>query len=124
VLVINFDEHGGFYDHVVPPPCQDDTVAIPGGQTPPNFKNLGFRVPAIAVSPFAPKKIESAGPYEHCSVLKMIEWRWGLQPMTARDANAKNFADALDFSTRRDPITLPDFTPAKVEICSNTKHLP
>lgn len=57
------------------------------------------------------------------SVLKMIEWRWGLQPMTARDANAKNLADALDFSTTRDPVTLPAFTPAPAEICTNTKHL-
>jgi len=37
-------------------------------------------------------------------VLKMIEWRWGLQPMATRDANAKNFADALDFTTTRAAI--------------------
>lgn len=80
VMVINFDEHGGFFDHVVPPAVHDDTVVPDSG---PNLKNLGFRVPAIVVSPFAPKKIESAGPYEHCSVLKMIEWRWALEPMTA-----------------------------------------
>ena len=51
------------------------------------------------------------GPYEHCSVLRMIEWRWGLEPMTLRDQTAKNLAEALDFSTRRDPVTLPAFTP-------------
>lgn len=122
VLVINYDEHGGFYDTVVPPTCIDDTKAI--GPGAPTFTNLGFRVPAIAISPFAPKKIEKAGPYEHCSVLKMIEWRWGLQPMTARDANAKNFAEALDFTTRRDPIELPQFTTPQPEICVNPKHLP
>lgn len=122
VMVINYDEHGGFFDHVVPPTCIDDTKAI--GTGAPNFTNLGFRVPAIAISPFAQKKIEQAGPYEHCSVLKMIEWRWGLQPMTARDANARNFAEALDFSKRRDPIELPAFTPPQPETCSNGKHLP
>lgn len=122
VLVINYDEHGGFYDSVVPPTCIDDTKAT--GPGAPNFTNLGFRVPAMAISPFAPKKIEQAGPYEHCSVLKMIEWRWNLQPMTKRDANAKNFADALDFSTRRDPIELPAFTTPAAETCTNTKHLP
>jgi len=123
VMVVNFDEHGGFYDHVAPPATQDDTVL--GGTAPfPNLKNLGFRVPAVVVSPFAPQKIETAGPYEHCSVLKMIEWRWGLQPMTVRDANANNLADALDFSSRRDPVTLPAFTPATAEACTNTKHLP
>ena len=123
VMVVNFDEHGGFFDHVVPPAVEDDTV-LPGSGPFPNLKNLGFRVPAIAVSPFAQKKIETAGPYEHCSVLKMIEWRWGLQPMTVRDAKAKNFADALDFSKRRDPITLPAFVPNVAEVCANPNHLP
>lgn len=122
VMVVNFDEHGGFFDHVVPPAVQDDTV-LPGAGPFPNLKNLGFRVPAIAVSPFAPKKVEKAGPYEHCSILKMIEWRWGLKPMTVRDAKAKNLADALDFSKRRDPITLPAFIPAVGAVCANTTHL-
>lgn len=119
VMVINFDEHGGFFDHVVPPAVQDDTpVAAPG----PNLKNLGFRVPAIVVSPFATKRIETAGPYEHCSILKMIEWRWGLEAMTVRDQNAKNLADALDFSARRKPIELPRVPPVPVTICSNPNH--
>jgi phospholipase C len=121
VMVVNFDEHGGFFDHVVPPPAADETV-LPGTGPFPNLKNLGFRVPAVVVSPFAPKKIESAGPYEHTSVLKMIEWRWGLKPMTVRDASAKNLAEALDFSTTRDPVTLPAFTPKKAEVCVNPTH--
>ena len=119
ILVINFDEHGGFFDHVVPPRVEDDSVLVGTGPFP-DLKNLGFRVPAMVVSPFAPQAIETAGPYEHCSVLRMIEWRWGLQPMTIRDANAKNLADALDFSLRRDPVTLPSFTPPAVQACANT----
>jgi phospholipase C len=107
IFVINFDEHGGFYDHVKPPPAIDDTDN--GPKDTANYKTLGVRVPAIAISPFAVKKIESDGPYEHCSVLKMIEWRWGLAPMTKRDAAAKNLADALDFSQRRQPIDLPAY---------------
>ena len=109
VFVLNFDEHGGFFDHVPPPPCQDDTVQEGTGPFP-DLQRLGFRVPAIAMGPFAPRKIEKAGPYEHCSILKMIEWRWGLQPMTLRDRYAKNLADALDFTTRRAAVTLPAFT--------------
>ncbi len=121
VLVISFDEHGGFYDHVVPPTVADDTVLA--GEGPfPDLTRLGFRVPAIVVSPFAPQKVETAGPYEHCSVLRMIEWRWGLEPMTRRDASAKNLADALDLSTARAPITLPAFTPEPAQVCSNTAH--
>lgn len=122
VMVVNFDEHGGFFDHVVPPAVQDDTV-LPGEGPFPNLKNLGFRVPAVVVSPFAPNKVEQAGPYEHCSVLKMIEWRWGLEPMTVRDRNAKNLADALDFGTRRKAVTLPKFTPAAAEVCTNPNHV-
>jgi phospholipase C len=123
VFVLNFDESGGFYDHVPPPTAQDDTV-LPGEGPFPDLKRLGFRVPAIAIGPFAPKKIETRGPYEHCSVLKMIEWRWNLEPMTLRDKTAKNLATALDFSKRRDPIDLPKFTPEPAQVCVNPKHAP
>jgi len=118
VMVVNFDENGGFYDHVVPPPCIDENNN-PNPDPHPDYKRLGFRVPCIAVSPFAPQKIEKAGPYEHCSILKMIEWRWGLEPMTARDANAKNLAEALDFSQTRPVATLPAFTAPPATPCPN-----
>jgi phospholipase C len=117
VFVLNFDEHGGFYDHVLPPECQDDTK-LSGAGPFPNLKRLGFRVPAIAMGPFAPRKIETAGPYEHCSILKMIEWRWGLEPMTMRDRYAKNFAEALDFTQRREAIDLPHYDPPPARACA------
>jgi phospholipase C len=69
------------------------------------------------MGPFAPRKIESAGPYEHCSILRMIEWRWGLEPMRMRDRYAKNFADALDFRIRRESIDLPKFTAPEPLVC-------
>ncbi len=117
VFVLNFDEHGGFFGHMPPPECQDDTkLAGPGPH--PNLKRLGFRVPAIAMGPFAPRKIETAGPYEHCSILKMIEWRWGLEPMTLRDRYAKNFAEALDFTQRRPAIDLPPYDPPPAGACA------
>ena len=112
VFVLNFDEHGGFFDHVPPPACADDTE-VEG----PDLKRLGFRVPAIAMGPFAPRKIEKAGPYEHCSVLKMIEWRWSLKPLRLRDRMAKNLAEALDFSIHREPIELPHFIPPAPAAC-------
>ena len=118
VFVLNFDENGGFYDHVAPPTVIDDNVN-PNPGPHPDYKRLGFRVPAIAMGPYAPKKIETAGPYEHCSILRMIEWRWGLEPMSARDANAKNFAEALDFTKKRDTFTLPAFKPATSPACPN-----
>ena len=116
VFVLNFDEHGGFFDHVPPPACQDDTVLAGTGPFP-DLKRLGFRVPAIAMGPWAPRKIEQGGPYEHCSILKMIEWRWNLEPLTLRDRTAKNLAEALNFRSRRDAITLPAFTAPPPKIC-------
>jgi phospholipase C len=117
VFVLNFDEHGGFFDHVPPPSCRDDTkLAGPGPH--PDLKRLGFRVPAIAMGPFAPRKIDKAGPYEHSSILKMIEWRWGLEPMTMRDLYAKNLAEALDFTTRRKAIDLPAYDPPPARACA------
>lgn len=123
VAFLNFDEDGGFFDHVPPPAAQDDTV-IPGGGPQPNLKLLGFRVPAIAMGPYAPKKIDSGGPYEHCSILKLIEWRWNLQPMTVRDKTANNIANALDFTTKRPPFNLAPYTAPAAEICTNPNHLP
>ena len=96
----------------------DDNVN-PNPGPHPDYKRLGFRVPGIAMGPFAPKKIETGGPYEHCSILKMIEWRWGLEPMTARDANAKNLAEALDFGRRRAAVELPAFTPPPNTQCAH-----
>ncbi len=107
VLVITYDEWGGFFDHVVPPQVIDNTdpatvdhrCGVDGCGGPPDYRQLGFRVPCVVVSPFAPSGVVHGGPYEHTSILRMIEWRWNLKPLTARDANAKNLADVLDFAT-------------------------
>ena len=114
VLVINFDEWGGFYDHIVPPTVEDDNVN-PNPGPHPDYHQLGFRVPCIVVSPWSPATIVTEGPYEHCSILRMIEWRWGLDPMSLRDKTAKNLAATMDFSLKRAPAKLPKFTaPAPV----------
>ena len=102
ILVVNFDEWGGFYDHVKPPRVIDDHVnPAPGPH--PDYRQLGFRVPNIVISPFSPpgRVVSGGAPFEHTSVLKMIEWRWGLMPLTKRDANARNLAEMLDFSLNR-----------------------
>ncbi|HSZ17253.1 MAG TPA: alkaline phosphatase family protein [Terracidiphilus sp.] len=104
VLVINRDEWGGFFDHVVPPrviaPNAIDTDLVNGQAL------LGCRVPTLIVSPFA--RGNAAKPrinsllYDHTSVLKMIEWRWNLEPLTARDASDEiaNLASALNFQAQ------------------------
>jgi phospholipase C len=110
VLVINRDEWGGFFDHVVPPrviaPNAVDTDLVDGEAL------LGCRVPAMVVSPFTrgnPDKprIDSMV-YDNTSVLKLIEWRWQLAPLTSRDASndIANLAHALDLN--RQDTSLPD----------------
>lgn len=90
LLVVNFDEWGGFFDHVAPGSAPD---------TSPTTALRGFRVPALVVSPYARRANVASGLYDHTSVLKAIEWRWGLPALTPRDANANNLAEVLDFSS-------------------------
>jgi len=89
VLVINFDEWGGFFDHV-PPSTAPDVAAATALR--------GFRVPALVISPYARRGYVAHQTYDHTSVLKLIEWRWGLPALTPRDAAAGNLAEVLDFS--------------------------
>jgi phospholipase C len=98
VLVINFDEWGGFFDHVPPSEAPD---------VDPALALRGFRVPCVIVSPFSAPGAIDHGVYDHTSVLKMIEWRWGLPPLSARDAAASNLAEALDFNLVRHDV--PDY---------------
>ena len=82
-IVVTYDDFGGWYDHVAPPPI--DRWG-PGG-----------RVPAIIVSPWARKEHIDSTPYDHTSILKFIEWRWGLAPLATRDALAWNLLPSFDF---------------------------
>ena len=111
ILVINYDEWGGFYDHVPPPHVIDKTTVVPlgdAGADNPDYTQLGFRVPCIVVSRYAPAQVWHQGPYEHTSILKMIEWRWGLDNLSFRDLNARNLAEALNFDNPRTAAQLPN----------------
>jgi len=105
VLIINFDEWGGFFDHVPPP-----TAPIPPADAAAGNADgrLGFRTPALLIAPWAKKGVVSHTQFDHTSVLRLIESRWGLTPLTVRDATANNLADALDFTQppRRAPLFL------------------
>ncbi|HXA43639.1 MAG TPA: alkaline phosphatase family protein [Candidatus Solibacter sp.] len=108
VMLINYDEWGGFYDHVVPPKVVDTTVRPASWGAHPDYRQLGFRVPNVVISPFSRKGAivhnDGRGPFEHTSALKMIEWRWGLEPLTDRDKNARNLAEMLDFKLARTDV--------------------
>jgi phospholipase C len=115
VLVVTYDEWGGFYDHVPPPRVIDDTdpatVNHAGdsstptdGRLVPDYAQLGFRVPAIIVSNLAEARVVSHGPFEHASTLKLIETTFGLSSLTARDANALDLGMVLRDEPRRHPV--------------------
>jgi phospholipase C len=114
VLMITFDEWGGFYDHVSPPHVIDDTnpadVGHSGDSTPtggrlmPDYTQLGFRVPAMVVSNLAERGVVHHGPFEHTSTLKLIESTFGLTPLTARDANAEDLGLVLRDRPRHRPL--------------------
>jgi phospholipase C len=91
VIVVSWDDWGGFYDHVAPP-----TVDSLG---------LGFRVPLLVISPFTSQHIDH-GTYEFSSVLKLAEEVWGLPPLTSRDANAGDLMQTLDFTKNNSPLVL------------------
>ena len=95
VLVINFDEWGGFFEHVAPSAAPIPPADAAAG----NQDGLrGFRVPCLIISPWSRRGYVAGGIHDHTSVLNMIEWRWNLRPLTIRDASARNLALALDFS--------------------------
>ena len=95
VLVITYDEWGGFFDRLPPPAAP----MPPADQAAGHQDGLrGFRVPAFVISPWMPRGTVGHGLYDHTSVLRLIEWRWDLPPLTVRDATANNLADLLDFS--------------------------
>ncbi len=89
LLIVNYDEWGGFFDHVAPATAPDAN---------PDWGLRGFRVPCLVVSPRARRGHVAHHVYDHTSVLKAIEWRWNLPALTPRDAAARNIAEVLDFT--------------------------
>ena len=105
LLVVVYDEHGGFYDHVEPPPA-----------TPPDahreeytFDRLGVRVPALLVSPWVKRGVDHTL-FDHTSLLRYLIDKWGLAPLGQRAANANSIAEAITADVPRedtvDRITL------------------
>jgi len=92
VLLFTYDEWGGFFDHVAPPTAPIPPATAAAGDTD---GRRGFRIPTLLVSPFAARRHVGATVYDHCSVLKMIETRFGLAPLTVRDAQANDLGAEL-----------------------------
>ena len=98
-IFLVWDDWGGFYDHVAP--------------TSVDQFGFGFRVPILVISPYA---VQGSGAlpgfishtqYEFSSILKFVETRFGLPPLTQRDTNANDLTDAFDFTqSPRGPLIL------------------
>jgi phospholipase C len=126
MLLWIYDEHGGYYDHVPPPaavppddvPARNWQLSLPpwllavlrpvlgkalaslknADSGPSTYDRLGFRVPAVIVSPYARPGFVLHDVLDHTSVLKLIEEKWNLPPLTRRDAAAVSPLGALDLS--------------------------
>ncbi len=113
LLIITYDEHGGFYDHCLPP----GGVPSPGDVTPIygfDFTQLGVRVPAVVISPWIPKNLIDHTQYDHTSVLATLrEWFQAVGTgdigyLTYRDMLANNLSHLLSLEQPRTdaPLTL------------------
>ena len=111
VLIVTFDEHGGFYDHVPPPPAvpPGDTVTSGYVQHGFPFDRLGVRVPALVISPLVQRGTIDHTLYDHTSMLATVERLFGMRNLTERDKAAHDLRRLLSLDTPRTdaPTALP-----------------
>jgi phospholipase C len=88
LLIITYDEHGSFYDHVAPPRVEEDERE--------EFKQLGFRVPSLVIGPYVKKNFVSKVQYDHVSFLSTITRRFGLKPLNRRVDATNDIRDCID----------------------------
>jgi phospholipase C len=108
-LFVIYDEWGGFFDHVRPPRVVDGRMSRDLNK---DFGQMGFRIPAVTVSPYSrPKKKKGFrvdhGVYGHESILKLISYRFGLPFLNKRHRYARNIGSSFDWKD-------PDFTPPRL----------
>jgi phospholipase C len=101
LLVITYDEHGGFYDHVSPPTTFDPL---------PDFQQLGFRVPGLVLGPHVRRGCVDSLQVDQVSILSTVTRRFGLEPLTERVAMSPDLSSAIDplfVNDPRPPAPLP-----------------
>jgi phospholipase C len=118
VLFFTYDEHGGYYDHVPPPPA-----CTPGGLVADNpdavmplseFNRLGFRVPFFAISAYTKRGHVTHQQLDHTSILRFVEARFGLAALSDRTANATPPTDIFDFD-RAPILAVPPLPEARID---------
>jgi len=112
LMIVTWDEHGGFYDHLLPPPANAPGDTVPGAaynQYGFTFQQYGPRVPAVVVSPLIPRNLVDHRLYDHASVPATLKACFGLNPMTQRDTNANHLMPLVSLASPRGdtPVALP-----------------
>lgn len=113
LLIVTWDEHGGFYDHVPPPQAvaPGDAMVNPPGinQYGFDFTQYGVRVPAVIISPYIKKNTIDHRLYDHSSIPATLGKLFNFSPLTNRDKNANNVTSLISTVLRTDtPATLPN----------------
>jgi phospholipase C len=136
LLIWFYDEHGGYYDHLPPPaavepddkpgrsllnvppwirailrriaPTTMASIEATNGDSDRRYDRYGFRVPAVIVSPYAKPAGVISDVFDHTSVLRLIEDKWNLPSLTARDAAANSLLVSLDLNAEQHFATPPD----------------
>ncbi len=119
LLVITYDEHGGFFDHCPPPVApQPNRRQVNDGAVQHNFtfEQYGVRVPAVVVSPYVPKGTVAQRVYDHTSVLRTIEDLWGLDWLTARDREANSLLPICRLDRPRTDVWRPATSPYQAAV--------
>jgi phospholipase C len=109
--IITWDEHGGFFDHVAPPPAVAPGDTAPGSaynQYGFTFQQYGPRVPAVVISPLSPRNLVDHRLYDHASIPATLEACFGLSPMAQRDTDANHLMPLVSLVNPRGdaPLTL------------------
>jgi phospholipase C len=125
LIIINYDEHGGYYDHVpVPVALAPDFIApIPpaGDLQYDGFKRYSFRVPAVVISPWSKKDHVVHKVHDHTSVLALLQRKWNLPAKTFRDANANDMTDFIDMDAlQRGRMNFPSIKALRLSPPGNT----
>ena len=122
LLVIAYDEHGGFYDHVAPPLSIAPDIHKRGY----TFDRLGVRVPAVLVSPWVERQVVSTE-FDHTSILKYLVEKWKLGPLGERVTRANSIGSAIRTtgeprSDGPDSIPIPAYSPQTVPPTAPNGH--
>jgi phospholipase C len=108
LLLVTFDEHGGTFDHVPPPPAVAPDPAAPAGEMGFRFDRSGVRVPTIAISAWVNPRTVVCEEYRSTSVIRTLRERWTLgDPLTQRDATAADIGPILSRESARSPEEWP-----------------